>query len=133
MLAPSKQPRLYHARPGGGPFALHRDDRSRRAAPGPCREVRPPVRRKAAMDATNVYEKVFASKNPMLAWPGDPSDRTVSSMQNGLAKYAPGVDMTVRNTATHVASDEMTAQQALERLATLSLLAGWIDELEGPI
>lgn len=87
----------------------------------------------ANMDATNVYEKVFASKNPMLAWPGDPSDRTVSSMQNGLAKYAPGVNMTVRNTATHVASDEMTAQQALERLATLSLLARWIDECEGPI
>ncbi|MET4927261.1 TIGR02391 family protein [Streptomyces sp. PSRA5] len=41
--------------------------------------------------------------------------------------------MTVRNTATHAAFDEMTAQQALERLAALSLLAHWIDECEGPI
>ncbi|MFE1808723.1 hypothetical protein [Streptomyces sp. NPDC059533] len=41
--------------------------------------------------------------------------------------------MAVRNTATHVAADEMTAQQGLERLAALSLLAHWIDECEGPI
>ncbi|MFG2785847.1 TIGR02391 family protein [Streptomyces prunicolor] len=92
----------------------------------------------ADMDATNVYEKVFNARSPVLTWPGDPSDHTVSSMQNQfyaerLSKYAPGLDMTVRNTATHVASDEMTAQQALERLAALSLLAHWIDECEGPI
>ncbi|UKL07421.1 TIGR02391 family protein [Streptomyces sp. NBU3104] len=84
----------------------------------------------ASMDATNLYEKAFAIRNPLLTWPGDGSDRTVSSMQNGLAKYAPGVNMTVRNTATHAASDVMTAQQALERLAALSLLAHWIDECE---
>ncbi|MFD7554587.1 hypothetical protein ACFV9E_08615 [Streptomyces sp. NPDC059835] len=42
--------------------------------------------------------------------------------------------MAVRNTATHAAADEMTAQQGLERLAALSLLlAHWIDECEGPI
>jgi uncharacterized protein (TIGR02391 family) len=87
----------------------------------------------ANMDATNVYEKVFNAKTPVLRWPGDPGDRTVSSMQNGLAKYAPGLNMTVRNTAPHAASDEMTAQQALERLAALSLLAHWIDECEGPV
>ncbi|MFD8915982.1 TIGR02391 family protein [Streptomyces sp. NPDC059575] len=86
----------------------------------------------ANMDATNVYEKVFNAKSPVLTWPGDPNDRTVSSMQSGLSKYAPGLNMTVRNTATHVASAEMTAQQALERLAALSLLAHWIDECEGP-
>jgi uncharacterized protein (TIGR02391 family) len=82
------------------------------------------------MDATNLYEKVFAAKAPLLKWPGDPDDRTVSSMQNGLAKYAPGVNMTVRNTATHDSAAEMTAQEALERLAALSLLAHWIDECE---
>jgi uncharacterized protein (TIGR02391 family) len=82
------------------------------------------------MDATNVYEKVFAAKAPMLKWRGDPNHRSVSSMQNGLAKYAPGVNMTVRNAATHDPADEMTAQQALERLAALSLLTHRIDECE---
>ncbi|WP_326725861.1 MULTISPECIES: TIGR02391 family protein [unclassified Streptomyces] len=32
----------------------------------------------ANMDATNVYEKVFNARSPVLAWPGDPSDRMVS-------------------------------------------------------
>ncbi|WP_454320789.1 TIGR02391 family protein [Streptomyces phaeoluteigriseus] len=41
--------------------------------------------------------------------------------------------MTVRNTATHEATDEMTVQQALERLAALSLLAHWIDECEDTV
>jgi uncharacterized protein (TIGR02391 family) len=85
------------------------------------------------LDATNLYEKVFAAKAPLLKWPGDPNNRTVSSMQNGLAKYAPGVNMTVRNTATHDAADEITAQQALERLAALSLLAHWIDECDDAV
>jgi hypothetical protein len=48
----------------------------------------------ANLDATNLYEKVFAAKAPLLKWPGDSNDRTVSSMQNGLAKYGCG-----RNTA----------------------------------
>ncbi|MFD5977762.1 TIGR02391 family protein [Streptomyces bacillaris] len=83
------------------------------------------------LDATNVYEKTFAGKGAhLLQWPGDPNDRTVNSMQNGLSKYAPGVNMTVRNTATHNTGTEMTAQDALERLAALSLLARWIDECE---
>lgn len=83
------------------------------------------------LDATNVYEKTFAGKGAhLLQWPGDPGDRTVSSMQNGLSKYAPGVNMTVRNSATHNTGTEMAAQDALERLAALSLLARWIDECE---
>jgi hypothetical protein len=45
-------------------------------------------------------------------------------------EYAPGVNMTVLNTATHDTTDEMTAQQTLELLAALSLLAPWVDECE---
>ncbi|WP_307786381.1 TIGR02391 family protein [Streptomyces clavuligerus] len=83
----------------------------------------------ANLDATNLYEKAFTAKRPLLLWPGDPADRSVSSMINGLAKYAPGVNMTIRNTATHD-DTELTAQEALERLAALSLLARWIDECQ---
>lgn len=84
-----------------------------------------------SLDATNLYEKVYAAKgNHLLQWPGDPADRTVGSMQNGLSKYAPGVNMTIRNTATHDTGTAMTAQDALERLAALSLLARWVDECE---
>ncbi|MFJ2080546.1 TIGR02391 family protein [Streptomyces anulatus] len=82
------------------------------------------------MDATNMYEKVYSKAAPLLIWPGEPADKSVSSMQNGLAKYAPGVSMTIRNTATHDTETEMSAQDALERLAALSLLARWVDECE---
>jgi hypothetical protein len=37
--------------------------------------------------------------------------------------------MTIRNSAAHD-TDEMPEQQALERLAALSLLARWVDECE---
>ncbi len=50
-------------------------------------------------------------------------------MSDGLRQYAPGVQMTIRNMVIHT-SDELSEQAALERLAALSLLAGWIDQCE---
>ncbi|WP_454321150.1 TIGR02391 family protein [Streptomyces phaeoluteigriseus] len=40
----------------------------------------------SALDATNAYERAFTARAPLLKWPGDSDDRTVSSMQNGLAQ-----------------------------------------------
>jgi hypothetical protein len=64
---------------------------------------------------------------PRLRWPGNPSDQTVKSMNEGLRLFAPGVFATIRNPATHstVAMDE---QEALEQLAALSLLCRWVDQ-----
>jgi uncharacterized protein (TIGR02391 family) len=81
------------------------------------------------LDATALYGKIFSERDPLLQWPGDPTDLTVKSMRAGLGKYATGVNMTVRNTAAH-GTAEMSAQDAMERLAALSLLARWIDECE---
>ncbi|MEU2899630.1 TIGR02391 family protein [Streptomyces sp. NPDC006967] len=81
------------------------------------------------MDATALYGKVFSEKAPLLQWPGDPDDLTVKSMRNGLGKYAPGVNLTIRNTTAH-GTAEMSAQDAMERLSALSLLARWIDACE---
>jgi hypothetical protein len=64
---------------------------------------------------------------PRLQWPGDPADRDFKNMNDGLR--APGVQMTTRNTATHVAGP-LDQQVALGQLATLSLLARWVDECE---
>jgi hypothetical protein len=46
-------------------------------------------------------------------------------MHDGLRMFAPGVQMLVRNPAAH-STEQWTEQEALERLATLSLLAGWV-------
>jgi hypothetical protein len=48
-------------------------------------------------------------------------------MNDGLRQLAPGVHMTIRNPATH-STDELGEQEALERLAVLSLLARWVDD-----
>jgi phytoene dehydrogenase-like protein len=60
-------------------------------------------------------------------WPGDLGDRAVKSMNDGLRQFAPGVQMTIRNGAAHGTAD-MAEQDALERLAVLSLLARWTEE-----
>jgi hypothetical protein len=66
---------------------------------------------------------------PRLVWPGDASDQTVSSMRNGLKGLAEGLTATVRNPTTHT-TDELSEQNAMERLAAYSVLAGLLDQCE---
>jgi hypothetical protein len=81
-----------------------------------------------------LWQQVFSDRDPQpgqprLRWPGDPNDRDVSSMNAGLRSFAPGVQMTIRNSAAH-GLGELDEQAALERLSALSLLARWVDECE---
>ncbi|THA28431.1 hypothetical protein E6R18_28165 [Streptomyces sp. A1277] len=73
---------------------------------------------------------------PKLAWPGDPTDKTNRSMRGGmepLAKalnsLATGLNLTVRNVATHT-RDELTEQEGMERLAAYSYFARLLDQCE---
>ncbi|MGW5852369.1 TIGR02391 family protein [Streptomyces sp. NPDC055254] len=84
--------------------------------------------------ATSLWQQVFSSAppkpgDPKLRWPGEPTSQTVKTMNEGLRSFAPGVQMTIRNTSAH-GTDTMNAQDALERLAALSLLARWIDDCD---
>ena len=83
---------------------------------------------------TAAWQKVFAErgsecKEPCLRWPGDPTDRTVRSINEGLRHFAPGAYLLIRNTAVH-STDALSRQDALERLAVLSLLARYVDGCE---
>lgn len=76
---------------------------------------------------TSLWHQAFSDKDPQpgqprLRWPGDPTDRDVSTMNAGLRSLAPGVQMTIRNSAAH-GLGELDQQAALERLSNLSLLA----------
>jgi uncharacterized protein (TIGR02391 family) len=80
---------------------------------------------------TALWQEAFSAKPPSpgkrrLRWPGHPDDRPVKSMNDGLRQFAPGMQMTVRNGVVH-SSDHMAEQEALERLAVLSLMARWLD------
>jgi hypothetical protein len=80
---------------------------------------------------TPLWQEAFSANppsagRPRLRWPGNPEDRLVRSMNDGLRQFAPGMQMTIRNGAVH-SSDDMAEQEALERLAALSLMARWLD------
>ncbi|WP_236246976.1 TIGR02391 family protein [Streptomyces sp. CC210A] len=73
---------------------------------------------------------------PKLAWPGPAEDQTVKSMRGGLAplagalnNLATGLNLTVRNVATHTRG-ELTEQEGMERLAAYSYFARLLDQCE---
>ncbi|PPI12788.1 hypothetical protein C5D04_11290 [Rathayibacter sp. AY1D2] len=70
-----------------------------------------------------------SEKTPRLRWSGSGSSETTMSMRNGLAGLAQGIFMTIRNPASHETA-QIDPQMALEQLATLSLLARWVDECQ---
>ena len=83
---------------------------------------------------TSIWQQAFSERppepgKPRLRWPGDPSDRAVKAMNDGLRQFGPGAQMTIRNGAAH-STEQLGEQQALERLAVLSLLARWVDQCE---
>lgn len=73
---------------------------------------------------------------PKLRWPGDNDDKTNKSMRGGLEpvakslnNFATGLNLTVRNVTTHT-RDELSEQEAMERLAAYSYLARLLDQCE---
>jgi Protein of unknown function (Hypoth_ymh) len=83
---------------------------------------------------TALWQDAFSERapepgKPRLRWPGEPKNRDVKAMNDGLRQFAPGAQMTIRNGAVHGNSD-MAEQDALERLAVLSLLARWVEECD---
>lgn len=111
----------------------HHAQAVQRAATMLSAHVQDKIGRHDVSDATLMTE-AFSDKEPQagkprLRWPGEDTDLAVKSMRSGLRLFAPGVFLAIRNPATHE-TDEMPRQAALERLATLSLLAHWIDGSE---
>lgn len=66
---------------------------------------------------------------PRLRWPGNDEDLTVNAMRQGILNVAQGAFSAIRNPAAHT-TDELPRQEALEQLATLSILTRWIDRCE---
>ncbi len=127
-----------------GPIArLWRDGHFREAVAAASESVVAMVKARTKrndVSATDLWRQTFSDKDPRpgqprLRWPGDPNDQDVKTMNSGLLSFAPGMQMTIRNSAAHSLS-ELDEQAALERLSALSLLARWVDEcdiVEAPI
>jgi len=66
---------------------------------------------------------------PRLRWPGPENDNTVKSMREGLMGLAKGLNLAVRNVATH-SREEISEQDGMERLGAYSHLARLLDQCE---
>jgi hypothetical protein len=121
----------------GAAARLWRDGHFREAVAGASESVVAMVKTRTKrndVSATSLWRETFSDREPQpgkprLRWPGDPNDQDVSTMNSGLLSFAPGVQMTIRNSAAH-GLGELDEQAALERLAALSLLARWVDECD---
>lgn len=101
---------------------------------------------KARLNRSDVDDTVFWQQSlspgdpetgkPKIVWPGEPADKTTKSMRGGLEPLAKalnglatGLNLTVRNVATHT-QNELSEQEGLERLAAYSYLARMLDSCE---
>lgn len=136
-LPPTVDVAQLHPAVWGQAARLWRDEHYRQAVSAAAEGVVQLVKSRTGgpeLDDTARWNQAFSDKDPepgrpRLRWPGDQTDRSVVSMNDGLRRFAPGVQLTIRNTATH-GIGEMTPQEAVERLSVLSLLARWVDQCD---
>ncbi|MFD8203601.1 TIGR02391 family protein [Streptomyces sp. NPDC059701] len=80
----------------------------------------------AKLVAEALSDKPPESGKPRLRVPGDKSDTAVQTRQRGALQLGQGAYSAFRNPAAHETGD-LTEQEALEQLATFSVLARLID------
>jgi len=86
---------------------------------------------------TDLIRQSFSDKapedgKPRLRFNAITDDQTRESMRQGAMSFGSGCFAAIRNPLGHLPNDEveLNEQTALERLASLSLLARWIDEAD---
>lgn len=135
LSSPTIEPSLLHPLVWAAAQRLWNDGHLRQAVAASAEAVSGQMKqltsRNNASD-TSLWQQAFSIADPQegkprLRWPGDSDDQDVKTMQAGLLSFAPGVNMVIRNPATHVAED-FTEQDGLEQLATLSVLAKFVDQ-----
>lgn len=86
----------------------------------------------STLNDRELVQQVFAPSPPSptqirLHLPGDPSDRTWKSQQEGLHHLGQGAFAGIRNVAAHT-DLEWSEHEGLEHLAILSVVARWADQ-----
>jgi hypothetical protein len=84
-----------------------------------------------------LVREAFSDKSPSLGrsrlrFPSVVDEQTRESLRQGVMDYGAGCFAAICNPVGHLPNDEfeLTEQDALERLAALSLLARWVDQSE---
>jgi len=137
LAAPSLDPMVFHPIVWAPAQRLWNDGHVRQAvraaAEAVTQHMKELTHRNDTSD-TSLWQQAFSNKapergKPRLRWPGKTDDQDVKTMNDGLGQLAAGLQMTVRNPATHGSAD-IGEQEALERLAALSLLVRFVDSCD---
>jgi hypothetical protein len=85
------------------------------------------------LSETPLFQMAFSSDapsigKPRLKPPGDDGGKTALSMRRGIMAFAEGCYAAIRNPASHDPQDELGEQEALEQLASFSMLARWVEQ-----
>lgn len=84
------------------------------------------------LSETKLFQEAFSLKPPELGKPrlrlmADDGSDTFKSLHEGAMAFAAGCYKAIRNPSAHVELPELNADEALEQLATFSVLARWVE------
>lgn len=84
------------------------------------------------LSETALFQMAFSADEPTPTRPRrrSPSDdgrKTALSIRRGIMAFAEGCFAAIRNPTSHDVQDEVPEHEALEQLATFSVLARWVD------
>ncbi|WP_331448212.1 TIGR02391 family protein [Streptomyces xanthochromogenes] len=98
-----------------------------RQPPTPA-EAGPPRHRRDGLVHAGLRHEGPRRRKPRLRFDGDHNTPSWRARQEGAKYLAAGAFLALRNVAAHEDEVTWTEQEALEHLATLSVLARWIEQ-----
>ncbi len=119
-----------------GASSLWQSGHFREAIEGAIRKLNAETQNKLArrdVSETDLFKQAFSIEAPepgrsRLRRMANDGSKTYKNVQRGAMTFAEGIFAGIRNPLSHEAEHDLNEQQALEYLATLSVLARWVDE-----
>ncbi|WP_392452706.1 TIGR02391 family protein [Corynebacterium dentalis] len=119
-----------------GARSLWQSGHYREAVSGAIRKLNAETQNKVGrrdVSETNLFKQAFSIDQPRpdaarLRRMRDDGSDTYKSVQRGAMALAEGVFAGIRNPLSHEIDQELSEQEALEYLASLSVLARWVDQ-----
>lgn len=134
--APQISASSLHTWVWSGAASLWQSGHYRSAVEDAAKKVNAETQNKVArrdVSETKLFQEAFSTDSPVAGKPRlrrmvDDGSGTYRSMQRGAMALAEGIFAGIRNPFGHVAPQDIDEQTALEYLASLSVLARWVDD-----
>ena len=136
--APTLDASRLHPWAWEGARSLWQSGHYREAVTAAARKINAETQNKVGqrdVSETALFNQVFNEEppktdKPRLRLPEDDGGKTALAVRRGLRSFAEGCFAAIRNPASHDDLDELPEGEALEQLASFSVLARWVDRAE---